>query len=282
MEIKKNHKIGIILGLLIIGAAFLFRETSFFSLILGAGIITILFPFVFSTIAETRTAIEKEEMFLEFARNLVESVKMGAPISKSIIILKERNYGSLTRHIVKLANQISIGIPLGNALQNFARDIGNKKISRAIILIRQAERAGGDIGEILESVAEAVSMSDKLKKERKASINALMVQGYIIFFVFIIIILVMQFQILPMISGIAGLTSVEGTLQGTEIGGTVGFEEREIANAFFNLLLVQGFFSGLIIGKLAEGSIKNGIKHSFILMLSAFLISATANAFFGG
>ncbi len=277
IEIKKNQQIGIGIGLVIIAISFLFRDSTYFALILGGGVIVIALPFVLSTITETRIASEKEEMFLEFSRNLVESVKMGSPISKSIIILKDRDYGVLSPHIKKLANQIYMGIPLNSALQTFSKDIRDKKISRAIALIRQAERAGGNIGEILESVAEAVSMADKLKKERKAAISTLMVQGYIIFFVFMIIVLVMQFQILPMISGIAGLTSVQGA---TTAGA--GLEESEIANSFMNLLLIQGLFSGLIIGKLAEGNIKNGVKHSFILMLSAFLISTVANAVFGG
>ena len=277
MELKKSHQIGMAVGLVIIAIAFLFQGTLYFPLIIGLGIIIGVSPFVFSTIIETKVAAEKEEMFLEFARNLVESVKMGSPISKSIIILKGRDYGVLSKHINKLANQVSMGIPLNSALQIFARDIGNKKISRAITLIGQAERAGGNIGEILESVAGAVTITDKLKKERKAAISSSITQGYIIFFVFIVIILVMQFQILPMVSGIAGMTTLEG-----EASVEGGLEETELANAFLNLLLIQGFFIGLVIGKLAEGSVKNGIKHSFILMLSAFLIATGANALFGG
>ena len=277
MEFKKQHKIGIASAILIIAGAFLFKGSPVFSLIFGIGIIVGILPFIFSTIAETKIAREKEEMFLEFARNLVESVKMGSSISKSILILKNRNYEVLNKHVGKLANQISMGIPLNIAMQTFSKDINNKKISKAITLIRQAERAGGDIGKILESVAEAVSTTDKLKKERKAAISALMVQGYIIFFVFIIIILVMQFQILPLVSGLAGTVSIGGI----ETAGA-GFDKKEIADAFLDLLLVQGLFSGLIIGKLAEESIKNGVKHSFILMISAFLISTITNALFGG
>ena len=48
-----------------------------------------------------------------------------------------------------------------------------------------------------------------------------------------------------------------------------------------SFLLIQGFFSGLIIGKLAEGNAKAGIKHSFALMLASFLVSAGANLFLG-
>lgn len=277
MEFKKQHKIGIASGILIIAGAFLFRGSPWFSLILGLGIIIGILPFVFSTITETKIAREKEEMFLEFARNLVESVKMGTSISKSIVILKNRNYEVLNKHVWKLANQLSMGITLNSAMQTFANDINNKKISKAITLIRQAERAGGDIGKILESVAEAVNTTDKLKKERRSAISTLIVQSYIIFFVFIIIISVMQFQILPLVSGLAGSVN----LGGVEAGGA-GIDKKEIADAFLDLLLVQGLFSGLIIGKLAEENIKNGIKHSFILMISAFLISTITNALFGG
>ena len=281
MKIKKQHKIGIVLGLLVIAFAFLFKGTPYFPLVVGLGIIIGVSSFVFSTVLEARVSLEKEEMFLEFARNLVESVKMGSSISRSIIILKDRDYGELSPYVRKLANQISLGIPLSISMQNFSKGVGNKKISRAIILIRQAEKAGGNIGEILESVAEAVSMADKLKKERKAAISSLMVQGYIIFIVFLIIVLLMQFQILPMVSGISQMaTSVESSVgEETRIGQTI--ETKEMANAFLNLLLVQGFFSGLIIGKLAEGNVKKGIKHSFILMLIAFLVSTGANVAFG-
>jgi pilus assembly protein TadC len=277
MEFKPVHLIGVFLAVIIIGIAFLFFGTAMFFFIVGIGILIGAFPFVFSTIRSTVVANQKEEMFLEFARNLVESVKTGTPISKSIVNVKDRPYGVLSENITKLANQIQLGIPLNKAIQTFAKDINNKTIARALTLIGQAERAGGDIGVILESVANAVSTSDKLKKERKATIQTLVVQGYIIFFVFIIIILVMQFKILPMISGIAEVGGGFGLA-----GGGTPIDQAEISNAFLYLLLIQGLFSGLTIGKLAEGNIKAGIRHSFALVVMSFLIAAGANAFFGG
>ncbi len=282
MEFRKIHWFGIGLAMAIIALSFFFLGTRFFFFIFGIGFLTGASPFVFSIINETRVASEKEEMFLEFARSLVESVKTGTPINKSIINVKDKFYGVLSENIKKLANQISLGIPLSKALQTFSDDVNNKTISRTLTLIGQAEKSGGEIGGILESVTEAVSMADKLKKERKASISALVVQGYIIFFVFIIIILVLQFQILPLLTGFA--TTGEGA---AGIGGFIGgggspISQEELSNSFLYLLLVQGFFSGLTIGKLSEGNVKTGIRHSFTLMLFAFLISAGANVFFGG
>jgi len=187
---------------------------------------------VILTIYETRVANEKREMFLEFARNLVESVQTGIPISKSIINVKGKSYGVLSGNVEKLANQISLGIPLNIALEIFSKDVNNQNISRALKLIGQAEKAGGDIGEILEAVAEAVNMTNKLKIERKATISTLVVQGYIIFFVFIVIILIMQFKILPMLSNI---TLVES------IGSGETIDQETIAKFIF----VSAFDSGV-------------------------------------
>ncbi|GBE20179.1 MAG TPA: hypothetical protein ENG87_04390 [Candidatus Pacearchaeota archaeon] len=280
MRIERSHKIGFAASLLALVTAFFLRGNKLFFLILGLGILIGITPFVVSVINDTRRETEKEEMFLEFSRNLVESVKTGTPISKSIINIKPEVYGVLKENIEKLSNQISLGIPLRIALQVFSKDVNNRTISRSLTLIGQAEKEGGDIGKILESVADAVSISDKIKRERKAVISSLVVQGYIIFFVFMIIILVMQFKIIPMVGGVAEVGASMGGIGNT--GGVVGIGQEEVSSSFMYLLLIQGFFSGLAIGKLAEGNIKSGIKHSFALTFSSFLISAVANIIFGG
>ncbi len=277
MEIKKIHIIGMAFGFLVIITSFIFKGGDLLFLLVGIGIVIGISPFVFTVINEAKISAQKEEMFLEFARNLVESVKTGTPISKSIVNMRNKPYEVLSPHVEKLANQISMGIPLSQALRVFAKDINNPSISRVLTLIGQAERAGGDIGEILESVASAVNLIDKLKKERKAVISTLVVQGYIIFLVFLVIILVMQYKIMPLVSGIADIRSL-GT-SAVDIGQTA--TSGDISGSFIYLLLIQGLFSGLTIGKLAEGSFKAGIKHSFTLMVGSFLIFTIAGVILG-
>ena len=153
MALNKSNWIGIILGLIIIVTSFFFRESTFFLFIVGVGVILIFLPFVISVIRENRIALEKEEMFLEFSRNLVESVKAGTPISKSIINVRGKHYGVLSENVKKLANQISLGIPLNKALKIFAEDVNNKTISRSLTLIGQAERSGGEIGITIDITA---------------------------------------------------------------------------------------------------------------------------------
>ena len=265
-------------------AYFIFqKDLNLFLFLFGIAVGILFLPFVIGMVFENRKEQEVTEMFLEFSRNLAESVATGTPVSKSIINMKSKNFGELTPHVQKLANQISLGIPVGKALENFASDVDSGAVTRAVALIREAEIAGGEIDYILESVAKSISEVDKLKKERKSAIYSLVVQGYIIFFIFIGIMLVMEFNILPLAGTTGGfgkfaLGDVNSLVEKpTEINGSVDIEA--LARPFLFLLLTQGFLAGLTIGKLAEGSIKAGLKHSFILVVLTFLISTGANVF---
>ncbi len=277
MGIKKGQILGIVIAIVMLSVDILFlSKEKIFYFIIGIAIIIALLPFIVSLVLESKREKENNQMFLEFSRNLVESVKAGTPISKSIINLRGKYYGSLTPYIEKLINQISIGIPVKNALETFAKDADSRVIMRAITLIGEAEKAGGDIEGILESVASSVNETEKLKKERLAAIYSLVVQGYIIFFVFIVIMLIMQFKILPITADIGGGgAQIEGF---GAAGG--GYTAAEVSAPLLYLLLFQGFFTGLIIGKLAEGSLRAGIKHSFAMVALSLLIYTGAKAFF--
>ncbi len=288
MELKKIHWFGIIAAIILLGVNiayyFIRKDVNLFLFIAGLSLGVLFLPFVMGVILENKKEEEITEMFLEFSRNLAESVATGTPVSKSIINMKKKNYGELTPHVQKLANQISLGIPVGKALETFSTDVGSRVVNRAIALIREAERAGGEIDYILESVAKSISEVDKLKKERKSAVYSLVVQGYIIFFIFIGIMLIMRFHILPL----AGSTGAFGKFTVGDLnslpssaGNDSQFDIQTLSRPFLILLIAQGILAGFTIGKLAEGNIKAGIKHSFILSITAFLVSTGANLFVG-
>ena len=92
MKLKKGYWFGIIAGVIVILASFLFitvfDDRNLFYFVLGSGFLIAFFPFVVISIIENRVEQEKDEMFLEFSRSLVESVESGTPISKGIINMK--------------------------------------------------------------------------------------------------------------------------------------------------------------------------------------------------
>jgi len=297
MKLRKDIIIGIIAGFFIILIAvissLIFESTDLLYFLLSIGILVIIAPFVVATVIKTRSQREKDEMFLEFSISLVESVESGTPISKSITNLSNKSFGSLSPHLEKLANQIELGIPLQKALQTFAEDTKSRTIIRAITLIREADKIGGDITTILDSVARSVASIEKLKAERRAAISAIVVEGYIIFAIFIVIMVIIEFAILPMTDSLSGLSSTTSffnspaqiDLNSPESNQASNVETEEdtemnLSLPFLFLLITQGFFAGLVIGKLAEGEISAGIKHSFILVSLALIVSTGSKLIF--
>lgn len=262
------------------------EDRNMFLFLLGIVFACVALPFIIGLISENKRDQEISEMFLEFSRNLAESVATGTPVSKSIVNMKGKNYGSLSPNIQKLSNQISVGIPVNQALQTFAHDVDNQVITRAVTLISEAEKSGGEIDYILESSAKSIAEVEKLKKERKTAIYNIVVQGYIIFFIFIGIMLVMEFKILPLATGIGefgGINPNFNSITDVSYNQTQsGTSEKtgDLSNPLFYLLVAQGLFAGLVIGKVTEGNLKAGIKHSFILATAAFLISTGAKLIF--
>lgn len=272
---KKTLIIPTIIGILIIGAsiAFLTGELEAIrNVVIVFTLIGMIIPGIVSYTKKIAEQKEKEEKFLDFVRDIVENVKSGTPISNSIINIRNRDYGALSLHVQKLANQISMGIPLTKSFETFALETKSSVISRSINLISEANKSGGDINTILNSVASSVNQTEKIKKERRSAIFNLIVQGYIIFFVFILIILVLEFFLIPLVENL-------GPIQDLNVEVPQG-QDIDFSTAIFVLLLTQSFFSGLVIGKISEGSISAGVKHSFILVSLALILFTVANVFF--
>ena len=119
----------------------------------------------------------------------------------------------------------------------------------------------------------------KIKEERKSMIFSQTLQGYIVFFIFIGIMIVLVTYLLPQLDGMGG------TMLGDISSGGSVFQGGELAEIpsqlnydliFTGLILIQGFFAGLLVGKFSEGELKYGIKHSLIMMMGGYLIFATA------
>ena len=214
---------------------------------------------------------------MEYIRALVDGVRSGLPITQSIINLKDKDFGYLTEHTIKLAHQIEWGIPVTDAFNTFARDTKNKVIRRSVNILIQAEKSGGQMVEVLESVVNSVVSVNVLKEERKSSTFSQIVQGYIVFFIFIGIMLVLEVKLVPMIQGM--VQGMQGGLSG--VGFIEGAGEANVdlnfKRIFLSLIMVQGLFAGLMIGKFSEGSIKYGIKHSVGIIVISLLIVLTVS-----
>ncbi len=280
-EFKPKYLIGIGAAVLMIALDFyMFFDFKLFKPSARWFIPMIIVAFTVATVqvwmdflAENSRQKRVELKFLDFVRNLESTVKSGIPIPQSIIQSASKDYSELNPHLHKLANQIKLGIPVHKALTTFADDTNNKVIKRAVSIVIEAESSGGDIESVLESVTNSVLSVKKLQEERKATAFSQVVQGYIIYFVFIAIMLVLQLKLFPKLTqmGSSGAGQTLNILGGGGSGGT----GTNLDFIFFMLLMIQGLFAGIMIGKFSEGTINDGLIHSAIMMTLAALIVTT-------
>lgn len=270
MQFKTEYLIGMTIGMGIFALDFLlFFKTRWFWPVLVLALTVSWFQFWIDYFAEIRRQKEIELQFLEYIRNVSESVKSGISIPMSIKHVSKKDFGALTPYIKKLSNQIEWGIPTSKALKTFALDTNNSVISRSVSIIIEAEQSGGNISDIFDSVVDSVVNVKKMKEERKASVYSQIVQGYVVFYLFIGIMLVLQLWLFPK------LTSLGGGFKLGSMSPAASAKSFNLDRIFFYMAIIQGFFAGIMIGKFSEGTIKNGLLHSLILITSSALLITT-------
>lgn len=304
MEFKKKHIYGIAAGIIIFVFDFLMiKDSAFFVPLIVISIAVAASQFLLDFFVMSAKQKELERRFPEFVRNLVGAVKSGMPISKALVFVSKTDYGFLSPYVLKLANQVEWSIPVHKALLNFAKETENKVIIRSIATVIEAELSGGSIEDVLESVTTSVIEIKKIKDQRRASIHSQIVQSYIIFIVFLVVMIVIQNLLIPYIarmetgeSGIGGAgitgaaTGIVRTSALEDVMRDVSFDFSSLGaffDSFFNwvtslkatflmLAVIQGAFAGVVLGKLAEGDLRSGLKHSIILVLLAFVVITLA------
>jgi flagellar protein FlaJ len=205
-----------------------------------------------------------EEHLPDFLLDVATNIRTGMTLPQAVKTSAKSSFGPLTPYARRIAAQVDWGIPFEKSLMGFAEG-KSKNIRRTVTTIIESHRSGGSIAEIMESIARSTTEIEKIRKERASQIYAQMTTGYIIFFIFLGIMIALQTMLIP------DLTSLTAPMGDSDTEALLATYRQ----LFFWLIMIQGAFSGIAIGKMAEGALEAGIKHSIILVLlgyTAFLI----------
>ncbi len=196
-----------------------------------------------------------ESNFPNFIKAISEGLSSNMSLPQSVKYAAKSNFGELSPYINRMVSQMSWGISFEQAFRGMAESINNRLITRATSTIIEAHTYGGKISNAMTAIGRSITDIEKLRRERISSISSQMMQGYIIFFVFIGVMIGLVVFLLPILGSDA-------------LGGTGAANANLVAQytvKFRHLSVIQGFFSGIAIGKLSEGSISAGFKHAAIM-----------------
>jgi len=252
--------------IILIDFLFLRDIPDLFSSIIIVAIIILIVPIALIRYYEIAKIKSLEDRFPQFMLDIVESMRAGMTLPQAVESISSNDYGGLSVHVKRLNAQLNWGIPFDDAILKFSKNTKSKLIGRVTSTIIESHRFGGNLTDIFENVSSTAIEIERLREERKLYIGSQLMTGYIVFFVFLIVIIGLQRFLVPTLSE----ASTEGiTASQTKMS-------TEYTAIFRNLIILQGLFAGFVIGKMAEGAVAGGIKHSLFLVIIGVLIYTIA------
>ncbi len=230
-----------------------------------------IIPPSFFNLYDTNRVRKLEAEFPALIRDISLSVKSGMTLEEAMRIAAGGQYGPLTPAIKQMNNMLSWGISFDDALLDFARKYPTSLIRRTVFTLIEASRTGGQLSDILEGVAADTEQTKVLEKRRSSETKPYLMVCYVSYFVFLAVILIMSYVFLPMMQKAAE------TAAGAALPGGLGqfaVSEHDLAlynRLFFHALVIQGFFAGIVTGKIGEGKAVAGLKHAVFFIVVAVI-----------
>jgi flagellar protein FlaJ len=200
---------------------------------------------------------EIEEMFPDFLRDITQNIETGMTVTQAIKATKDNHYGALTPYVRKIIVKIDWAVPFERILVDFSRS-STPLIKKTVSTILETYKGGGDISHVLSAAGGTIKEINKIKKERFSAIYNQMLNGYAVFFMFVGVLIILKTYFIPSLFSFSETVSSGGSM------------EQLYNNSFQWLIIIEGFFSGLVIGKMAHGSILAGLKHSLLLTVVGY------------
>jgi len=192
-------------------------------------------------------------------------------MESAVTIAAQGEYGALSPEIQKMADQLSWNVPFEEALQRFGDRVRTPLIQRAVSLVREASRSGGNVTDVLMAAATDAREIKNLESERRTTMSLYSIVVYISFFVFLGVVSVLYATFIPSVlraTGEAAALSGSSTLVGLSFQ-TIGLDQ--FRTFYFLAAIMQGLGNGLIAGMMESGRARDGLRHSAIMVAIAYV-----------
>jgi flagellar protein FlaJ len=238
-------------GFLMFWSAATFDEFVFFAIIVS------VFPSAMLNYVDYEWRKAIDEHLPDLFRSIVQAQETGMTLPQAIEEASKRDYGPLTEELKKMTTQISWGMSFEDSLLNLGKRVNTVLVQRTVPMIVEASRSGGRVEKVFDPMGKFMQTTLLLDKERRNQTRPYLAIIYVAFFVFLFTIILL-------------FRSFFAGMQGLSMFPTTAMSSGEIERIFFHMTSIQAFFSGLVAGKMGDGTIRAGLKHSLILMLCGY------------
>lgn len=232
-------------------------------------ILSIIGPIGFYNYVQAKKKREIEQQLPDFLREISSSTSSGMTVFDAIQAAAKGDHGRLTGELQQMASQLSWGISIKDALNNFAKRINTDAIKRMVVTVTKALEIGGNTSSVFEAAAKEIDQTKKVDLQRRMEMSMYSIVIFISFFVFLAVILIIDKTIF------AALFDLQGKVPGGSLGGTglsiAPVDQNLLKNTLFSFVFVQSIGGGLLGGFMMDGRLSSGVRFGFVLVLISFV-----------
>jgi len=189
----------------------------------------------------------------DLIRDVAESRKIGLSPETSIENLSTKGYGRLTKPVKKMGAQLSWGLALSRVISSFIGSVNSWLTKVVGALMLEVVDVGGGTVRSFSEMADFTRKINDLESEKRATLRPYIFVTYMAGMMIVLTTFLMVYFIS------SSSTSALGGTAPTVASGTVALL---LTSAVFESWVV-----GLVAGKMGEGSISDGFKHSALLVM---------------
>ena len=232
------------------------------------GILSTIGPIGFYSHLKAKRKKQIEEQLPDFLREISSSTSSGMTIFDAIKSAARGEHGRLTPELQKMSAQLSWGISIKEALDNFAKRMKSDIVKRMSITVNKALEIGGNTSAVFNAAAKEIDQAKRVEEQRKAEMSLYSIVIFISFFVFLAVILIIDKTIF------AAIADLDVQEMGTGVAGLniSPVDQSMLKNTFFSFVLVQSLGGGLLGGFMMDGRLSSGVRFGFVLVLISFFI----------
>jgi flagellar protein FlaJ len=239
-------------GFLVFSGTTIFDEFVFFA------IIVLVFPSAILNYIDYKWRKAIDEHLPDLFRSIVQAQETGMTLPQALEEAAKRDYGPLTSELKKMTAQISWGMNFEDGLLTLGRRVNTVLVQRTLPMIIEASRSGGHVEKVFDPMGKFIQTTLLLDKERRTQTRPYIAIIYVAFFVFLFTIILLFRSFFAGVEGLPLLT-------------TAMMQQSQMQRLFFHMTLIQAFFGGLVAGKMGDGTVSAGLKHSLVLMLCGYV-----------
>jgi flagellar protein FlaJ len=229
--------------------------------IIIGGLIAIT-PYSIDRYLEKRRHRQREEDFTQFLFKLSELMRSGIDPIKAVIELSKTDLGSITPYVQSTASMMLLGKSFEEGMKSMAVSLKSDMITKYVNLVVQASYTGGSVHELILKASEDMRAMLMIDKEMLGNLSQYTLILYLAQAILVFVAYILTTQLVPFIQGSGS----------SMLFGNSDLQNINFTQSFFHLIMINAAISGVIVGKITEGSAIDGLKHSAILMVSCYLV----------